>query len=160
MNKRWFAAAAVLLLMVAACAFGFGTPDDLAKYPVCHNCGMSRKGCAPSRMAVEYLDGTRRAECGLHCLLSDLIDQPGRQPKLIQAADYYDQKLADATKCRWVRYENAASCRGSNVMLAFCADQGADRFIASFGGKKLSYDEALKAAYLDLEAERLKATTK
>ena len=155
MKKRQIAAAVVIIVaVVVVYALGFATPRDLAQYPDCLNCGMSRKSCAHTRLVVEYADGTRRAECSLHCLLADLVDQPGRQPKLIQAADYNDRKLAEAAKCRWVRYDNADECMGSKVMLAFRSDLGADKFIASFGGRKLTFDEALKLTYSDLKAER------
>lgn len=155
MKKRRISMVVVTLLaVIAAYAVGFATPKDLVQYPDCLNCGMSRKSCAHSRMVVEYADGTRRAECGLHCLLAELIDQPGRRPKRILAADYHDKKLAEAEKSCWVRYDNAVECRGSKVMLAFRTEQGADDFIASFGGRKLNYDEALKLTYLDIEAQR------
>ena len=143
-----------LVAVVAVYAIGFRTPRDLAQYPDCLNCGMSRKSCAHTRMVVEYADGTRRAECSLHCLLADFVEQPGREPKRILAADYDDRKLVEAEKCSWVRYDNANECMGSKVMLAFRSDQGADKFIASFGGRKLTFDEALKLTYADLKAER------
>ena len=155
MKKIYIATVAVTVLaVVAAYAFGFTTPADLAQYPKCLNCGMSRKECAHTRIVVEYADGTKRAECSLHCLLADLVDQPGRQRKRIMAADYHDRKLVEAEKCSWVRYDNAVECRGSKVMLAFRSDQGADNFVASFGGQKIHYDEALKLTYVDLEAQR------
>jgi hypothetical protein len=155
MIKRGIAIVAVAALaVVAAYAFGFATPRDLAQFPDCLSCGMSRKSCAHTRMVVEYADGTKRAECGLHCLLVDLVDQPGRQPKRMFAADYNDRKLAEAEKSWWVRYDNAVECRGSKVMLAFRSEHGADKFIASFGGRKLNFDEALKLTYSDLKAER------
>ena len=161
MKNRWVATAVVMLVSLAAAyAFGFATPKDLAQYPDCLNCGMSRKSCAHTRIVVEYTDGTKRAECGLHCLLADLVDQPGRQPKVIQAADYNDRKLVEAEKCSWVRYDNAAECRGSKVMLAFRSGRGADDFITSFGGRKLTFDEALKQAYLDNEKGRHPAVNK
>lgn len=155
MKIRGIAAVVVMALTVAAVyAFGYATPKDLAQYPDCLNCSMSRKDCAHTRMTVEYNDGTKRAECNLHCLLADLLDQPGRQPKRILAADYHDKKLAEAERSWWVRYENAVECRGSKVMLAFRSESGADDFIASFGGSKLTFDQALKQTYLDLEAEQ------
>ena len=155
MKKKCLAAVAVTIMAVlAAYALGFAAPRDLARYPDCLNCGMSRKSCAHTRIVVAYADGTGRAECSLHCLLADLVDQPGREPRLIRVADYHDGKLAEAEKCRWVRYDNAVACRGSKVMLAFRNESGADRFIASFGGLKLTFDEALKMTYTDLKAER------
>lgn len=155
MKKRVIVTVVVTVVaIVAIYAFGFATPQDLAQYPDCLNCGMNRKNCAHTRIVVEYIDGTRRAECGLHCLLADLVNQPGREPKRIQAADYNDRKLVEAEKCWWVRYDNAIECRGSKVLLAFRTERGADDFIASFGGNKLNFDEALKTAYQDNEEEQ------
>lgn len=142
-----------LFAVVAACALGFATPRDLAQYPECHACGASRNACAHTRIVVEYSDGTKRAECGLHCLLADMVKQPGRQPKRILAADYEDKKLIDAEKGWWVQYDNGVDCRGSKVMLAFRTERGADGFIASFGGRKLSFDDALRVAYREIESE-------
>ncbi len=146
--------AIMALVFVASYAFGHLTPKDLLQYPECLHCGMSRKVCAHTRMTVEYTDGTSRAECGLHCLLADLVEQPGRQPKRILAADYNDHKLADAQKSWWVRYDNAVECNGSKIMLAFRTELGADDFVVSFGGRKINFDEALRLTYLDNEAER------
>ena len=155
MKKRVIVAVVVAMVaVVAGYALGFAKPRDLAQYPDCLKCGMSRESCAHTRMVVEYADGTRRAECSLHCLLADFVDQPAREPKRILAADYDDRKLAEAEKCSWVRYDNAVECMGSKVMLAFRSEKGADEFIASFGGRKLTFDEALKLTYADLEAER------
>ena len=155
MKTKIIIAVAIMALVVAATyAFGYLTPKDLVQYPECLHCGMSRKVCAHTRITVEYADGTRRAECGLHCLLADLVEQPGRQPKRILAADYNDRKLADAKKSYWVRYDNADACRESKIMLAFRTEHGADDFIVSFGGRKFNFDEALRLTYLDIEAER------
>lgn len=155
MKKTRIAGALVAVVAVfAAYALCFATPKDLARYPACLNCGMSRESSSHTRMVVEYADGTRSAECSLHCLLADLIAQPGREPKRILAADYRDRELAEAKACSWVRYDNAAQCRGSKVLLAFRTEAAADEFIASFGGQKLNYDEALSTTYLDLQAER------
>lgn len=155
MRKRMIAAVVVAILAaVAVYALGFATPLDLARYPECLKCGMSRNSCDHTRMVVEYADGTRRAECSLHCLLADLVEQQGREPKRIQAADYHGRKLAEAEKCSWVRYDNAVECMGSKVMLAFRSESGADNFIAAFGGRKLTFDEALKLTYADIEMER------
>jgi hypothetical protein len=144
---------AAVFTVAAAWAFGFGTAKDLRQYPDCLNCGMSRKACAHTRLTVEYNDGTKRAECSLHCLVADLVNQPRREPKTLLAADYHDKSLAPAEKCWWVRYDNAVACRGSKVMLAFRTEGGANRFLASFGGKKLTFDDALKLTYLDLERD-------
>lgn len=156
MKKRLIVTVAVTVVaIVVVYAFGFATPQDLAQYPDCLNCGMNRKNCAHTRIVVEYIDGTKRAECGLHCLLADLVNQPGREPKKIQAADYNDRKLVEAEKCWWVRYDNAIECRGSKVLLAFRTEREANDFIASFGGNKLNFDEALKIAYQDNEEEQV-----
>lgn len=154
-KKLIFTVVITVAAIVAVYAFGFGTPQDLAQYPDCLNCGMSRKSCAHTRIVVEYIDGTRRAECSLHCLLADLVNQSGREPKKMQAADYNDRILVEAEKCWWVRYDNAVECRGSKVLLAYRTERGADDFITSFGGNKLNFDEALKIAYLDNEEEQV-----
>lgn len=157
MKKQWLVSATLAAtVFFAVFAYGYRTPGDLALYPECLTCGASRKVCAQTRMAIEYVDGTKRAECGLHCLMADLVDQPGRQPKRILAADYHDSRLTEAEKQWWVRYDSDAECMGSKTMLAFRTERRADEFIASFGGMKLSYDEALRLTYRDLEAARQK----
>ncbi|WP_298271380.1 hypothetical protein [Geobacter sp.] len=157
MKKRWIVIVTLAATaLFAAFAYGYWTPGDLAKYPECLTCGASRKACAHTRMVAEYVDGTKRAECGLHCLMVDFVDQPGRQPKRVLAADYHDKRLAEAEKSWWVRYDNGVECMGSKAMLAFRTERGADDFIASFGGMKLSYDEALRLTYRDIEAARRK----
>ncbi|SNB45365.1 hypothetical protein [Geobacter sp. DSM 9736] len=36
-------------------------------------------------------------------------------------------------------------------MLAFRSEKSADDFVKAFGGKRFSFDEALKASYLDMD---------
>ncbi|SNB45518.1 nitrous oxide reductase accessory protein NosL [Geobacter sp. DSM 9736] len=145
----------VVLAVAVTCAFGLATPRDLKIHPQCLHCGMSRKECAHTRISVEYRDGTKGGECSLRCLVATFMEQPGREPKKILASDYNDKTLAQAEKSWWVRYDNAVECRGSKVMLAFRSEEGADKFIASFGGRKLSFDEALKITYFEIEEGRL-----
>jgi copper chaperone NosL len=136
----------VLLLLAAGYTFGIATPKDLAQYPQCLHCGMDRTQCKHTRVSIEFADGTKAAECSLQCLVATLKEQPWRRTKTISAADYNDKKLVPAESCSWVRYDNAVSCQGSRVMLAFRSESAADRFVHSFGGRKMTFNDALLAA--------------
>lgn len=128
---------------------------DIRNYPECHTCGASRKECNHGRMIVEYADGTKRAECGLHCAADNLLTQPSRQPKRFRVADYDSKRLIDADKAQWVVYDNRNQCRGSTAELAFADGYAADRFVARYGGKRTNFDGALKIAYYEAAARLL-----
>lgn len=146
------------VLMVAGLVAGYAVLDaaDLRNYPACHSCGASRKECGHSRMVVEYVDGTKRADCSLHCVADSLLTQPSRQPKRFQVADYDSRRLIDADKAHWVLYDNRSQCRGSTAELAFSDQRDADRFVSRYGGKVVDFDGALKIAYYEAAA-RLKS---
>jgi len=142
-----FFASCLLLIGVAAGAAEVETPKE------CMNCGMDRVFFARSRVLVTYEDGTRVGLCSLQCAVEDMKKKGGQKPALIQVGDYDSRELIDARKANWVI---GGSQRGVMTALpkwAFAKEDGARNFMARYGGKLASFDEALKAAESERDAE-------
>jgi hypothetical protein len=63
---------------------------------------MDRAKYAPSRMVVQFDDGSMLHACSLHCTAVDLATQIDRSPTSIQVADMSTQALVEAEKAVWV----------------------------------------------------------
>jgi len=66
--------------------------------------------------------------------------------KSLQVADYDSKKLIDAKKAFWVIGGNKPGVMTATPKWAFAAKVDADRFIATNGGKLVSFEEALALA--------------
>ena len=146
-------------LVVLALIVGYAVSGtaDLRNYPSCQTCGANRKACDHGRIVVEFADGTKRADCGLHCLAENLVTQPARQPKRFLVADYGSKRLIAADKAQWVIYDNRNQCRGSTAGMAFADPYDAERFVVRYGGKRTDFDGVLKIAYVEAVARLLPA---
>ena len=129
---------------------GAGKMSDIQAHPKCKYCGMSREQFADSRTLVEYGDGTAIGTCSAHCLAIDLALSTGKTPKTIMAADYYSKRLVDAERAFWVlggRKEGAMPIRGE---WAFEEKKDAGKYIKENGGRLVTLDGAMKAAFEDM----------
>lgn len=144
-----------LVVITLVVGYAVSRNADLRSHPACQTCGASRKACDHGRIVVEFVDGTKRADCGLHCLAENLVTQPGRTPKRFLVADYGSKRLIAADRAQWVIYDNRSQCRGSTASMAFSDPDDADRFIARYGGKLTDFDGVLKIAYAEAAARLL-----
>jgi len=130
------------------------TADDLAKYPTCPYCGMSRKEFHHARMLVHYSDDLPDATCSLHCAAISLSLNIDRGPKAIYAAD----NAVSADVRPLIEVEKASFLVGSSLSgvmtkrskVAYGAEAAAKTAQAANGGEILSFDKALLAAYSDM----------
>ncbi len=141
---------------LAACEWTVGplwAYDDVTEVPACRSCGMSREIFASSRMLVEYDDGTPMGACSLRCAALHLRSTPDRKPKAIRVADYNTGELIDARKAAWVIGGGKEGVMTRRAKWAFGDKAAAEAFIAANGGTPAGFDQALEAAYQDLDAD-------
>src|SRR5512138_795805 len=76
--------------------------NDIDEFRSCNNCGMDRKAYGYSRMLVTYKDGARIGVCSLHCAVTDVDANKGRDVASLMVADRNSRTLIDAEKAFWV----------------------------------------------------------
>ena len=148
----------ILVLLVAVSLIftmaGFLFADDDTKaHPNCIYCGMDRAQFAQSRMLIEYDDNSTAAFCSVHCAAVDLALKIDKTPKSIMVGDYSTRELIDAENAYWVLGGAKPGVMTKRGKWAFAAGDAARRFISSNGGKMVSFDDALKASYEDMNAD-------
>ena len=123
---------------------------DVQQSPVCRHCGMDRGKFNYSRMLIEYEDGSKVATCSLHCTAVELANTIDRIPVMVSVADYDSKALIDADNAVWVMGGGKKGVMTGQAKWAFASKESAERFINANGGKIVSFDEAIKAAYDDM----------
>ncbi|TAL16339.1 NosL family protein [bacterium] len=140
----------VLILFSASFALAEGRPD-IEKGPSCELCEMSRDKFSHSRAVIEWEDGTETSLCSLNCVAAKLDPAPALKVKRIMVADYDTKELVDASKAFWVAGGSERGVMTKEPKWAFASDEGADNFIKSHGGEKITYEEAMKRAMQDIK---------
>ena len=143
-----FVFASICVLALAGIVFALDA--DIEKHASCTYCGMNRATYAQSRMLVEYDDGTSFGACSLHCTAVDLANNIDRTPKAIRVAEYNSKKLIDAEGAFWVLGGKTPGVMTAHAKWAFGEKRAAVSFINDNGGVLVSFDDAIKAAYLDM----------
>lgn len=145
-----------LLVLVFAMILSFASaaaaapPADVLQAQSCRHCGMDRGKFSHSRMVIEYEDGSTVAACSLHCAAVELAVTIDRIPVLVRVADYDSKELVDADKAVWVMGGGKKGVMTAQAKWAFAGRGGAERFVQANGGRIVSFDEAIKAAYDDM----------
>lgn len=123
---------------------------DVAQAPSCRQCGMDREKFSHSRMVIEYEDGSAVGSCSLHCAAVELANTIDKIPVVVRVADYDSKELLDAEKAVWVMGGSKKGVMTAQAKWAFADREAAERFIKANGGKIVSFDESIKAAYDDM----------
>jgi hypothetical protein len=110
---------------------------------------MDRKAYGFSRMLIVYEDGGEVGICSLHCAVVELDAGKGRTVKTLFVADRDTRKLVEAKKATWVIGGSKRGVMTPLAKWAFETRGAAEAFIASYGGKIVSWEEALAAARED-----------
>jgi nitrous oxide reductase accessory protein NosL len=144
--------------------FGQATRSDPALYldktpkslliMTCAYCGMDRGQYSHSRMLITYDDGTEFGACSLHCAAVDLAIHLDKTPKIIHVGDYNTKKLIDAVQASWVIGGSKAGVMTERGKWAFESKTDAEAFVKGNGGNISTFDEAIKATYEDMYADR------
>jgi len=120
--------------------------DDINDHRSCGNCGMDRKAYGFSRMLVQYEDGAVVGACSLHCAVVELDANAGRTVKFLFVADRDTRTLLEADKATWVVGGRKRGVMTEQPTWAFQSKEGAEAFIKAYGGKIVTWAEALAAS--------------
>lgn len=150
MMKHLLAFTVVTLLSLGGAARAEQHLADVQEHATCKYCGMDRAKFASSRMLLEYDDGSKLGACSLHCVAVDLALQIDKTPTAIQVADMGTQVLVDAEKAVWVLGGKKPGVMTKRGKWAFAEKAAAKAFVKENGGRIVSFEVALKAAYEDM----------
>ena len=135
------------------------TAGDIAKYPICPYCGMSRKLWSHSRHLVHYSDDLADGTCSIHCAAISLSLNLDRVPKAIYVADSgaadEPQPLVAVESATYLIGSSLKGTMTANSKKAFASKEAATKAMESYGGTLGSFDEALTAAYLDMAKDTI-----
>jgi len=123
---------------------------DIAEHRTCQYCGMDRRHYAHSRMLIVYEDGTASGACSIYCAAIDLAVHNEKTPVDILVADYDTHELVDAEKAHWVIGGNRPGVMTKRAKWAFRSKEAALAFVRTNGGVPASFDDVIKATYLDM----------
>lgn len=151
--KKVFVLLVALSVIFTAAGFLFADDADIKAHPNCIYCGMDRAMFAHSRMLIEYDDGTTVAFCSLHCAAVDLALKIDKTPKSIMVGDYSTKELINAEKASWVMGGAKMGVMTKRAKWAFATKDAAERFVSGNAGTLISFDDALKASYEDMNAD-------
>lgn len=128
--------------------------DDLAKYPACPYCGMSRRQFHHARMLVHYGDNLPDATCSLHCAAISLSINVDRGPKAIYVADVAAQgdvkPLIEVGQAGFLVGSSLPGVMTKRSKVAYGTEAAAKASQAANGGELMDFDKALLAAYADM----------
>lgn len=138
--------------------------DELKKYPRCRYCGMERTKFSHTRHLLVYEDDSVEGTCSIHCAGISLSLNMDRGPKAIYAGDagaadeikplvlvdkavyvIDSSKTGTMTKVSKFAYADQAKAEAATKVEAS----------AKAGAKIVKFDEALKAAYLDMAEDTI-----
>lgn len=130
------------------------TQNDIAKYPACPYCGMSRGQFHHSRMLVHYSDDLPDGTCSLHCAAISLSLNVDRGPKAIYVADFAtqgDQKaLIEVAQATFLVGSSLPGVMTKRSKVAYGSEAAAKAAQAAHGGELMKFDQALLAAHADM----------
>ncbi|MBU0942857.1 MAG: nitrous oxide reductase accessory protein NosL [Proteobacteria bacterium] len=126
---------------------------DTLIYPACQYCGMDRHKFAHSRMLIEYDDGSTVPTCSIHCTAIDLAQKINATPAAIKVGDYDTKELIAAEGAIWILGGDRKGVMSSRPKWAFSSDAAAAAFVATHGGNIVTFDEAMKASYADMDSD-------
>lgn len=133
--------------------------DELAKYPKCPYCGMSRTKWHHSRHLVHYDDDLVDGTCSIHCLAISLSLNLDRGPKAIYAADFAAggkiKPLVNVDQALYLVGSGLKGTMSKKSKMAFGSKEAAAVAQAEHGGELLGFDEALRMTYLGMAEDTL-----
>jgi nitrous oxide reductase accessory protein NosL len=149
MMKQRFVVAILAVALFSIAGMAAFAQSDIEDHRSCVHCGMDRKAFGFSRMLLQYEDGTVVGVCSLHCAVREFDANQGRTVKAILVADRDTRTLIDAEKASWVMGGGKRGVMTQRPKWAFQSKAAAEAFIKAYGGKLVSWAEALAAARED-----------
>lgn len=143
-----------LLLLVPFLFGGSAFADEKMEGGIsCKYCGMMKSKFGYSWMIIQYDDGTTSELCSVHGAAIDLALNIDKFPEVITVGDYNTKAPIDAEKAFWVIGGDKMGVMTARAKWAFQTKDAADAFIKEHGGKQVTFDDAIKAAYEDMYAD-------
>jgi len=139
----------VVALMIPAFADMAAAHEDIDSHRECNYCGMDRKAYGFSRMVIIYKDGAKAGVCSVHCTITELDSNKGREIATMLVADRNTRNLVDVEKATWVIGGNKRGVMTMRPKWAFATKESAQSFISKHGGAIASWPEVLVAARED-----------
>ena len=128
--------------------------DDIAKYPACPYCGMSRRQFHHARALVQYSDDLPDATCSLHCAAISLSINVDRGPKAIYVADFAGpadlKPLIEVSQATFLVGSSLPGVRTKRSKVAYGSEAAAKAAQTTFGGEVMDFNKTLLAAYADM----------
>ena len=142
----------ILMMAVLICGptIALSGSDDIAQIPSCSICGMDRHKFSHSRMLLHFEDGSKFGACSLHCAALEMAYYPGKVPTQLMVGEYNSRKLIDAEKAVWVMGGSKMGVMTKNAKWAFTDKEAAQQFVSKHGGRMVTFEKALSAAYADM----------
>jgi len=147
---RQFLTVPVVTALVLFAAGAAAAEKDIERIPSCQYCGMDRAKFAPTRMLVEYENGSVIGTCSIHCAAVDLAQSFTKAIKSIRVADYRTGALTDAETAVWVVGAGLPGVMAAKSRVAFADKAGAEAFRKQQGGEIADFDAAITSAYCDM----------
>ncbi len=145
-----------LVLILVVLAAGIVMAEDPGDHALsCTYCGMDLHRFAHSHMVVEYEDGGSVETCSIHCLALEFANAIDRAPKRILVGDYNTRELIAADSAVWVIGGDQPGVMTRNPKWAFADKGAAQQFIATHGGELADFNQAMRAAYVDMYEDTL-----
>ncbi len=124
--------------------------DELAKYPICPYCGMSRTKFSHSRHLIHYEDDLVDGTCSIHCAALSLALNMDRGPKAIYAGDAGSEApVKPLVPVEAATYTIDSGTPGTMTRRSKFAYADAGRAAAA-GGTTAGFETALTEAYADI----------
>jgi copper chaperone NosL len=141
--KRILIFLSLSFLLASATAFAH---DKVEAPKSCKVCGMDRSMFAQSRMLIVYSDGESVGTCSLHCVATQLKENPGKKARSLLVADCKSRTLIDAQSAIWVIGGEKSGVMTELAKWAFAKKEDADAFVKVNGGKIAGFNEAMALA--------------
>ena len=131
-----------LICVFALCLALIGISHGGGKVERCIICGMDVSKYTHVKYVVTTTDGKKYTTCGVQCGLM-LHLQLGDKFKSATATGLITHRTIDAKKA-WYVYKSTVITDMAPGYIAFATKSNAEKFAKGFGGKVVTYDEALK----------------
>lgn len=149
MKLKFCAICVIVLALLGIAVSTVLAGSDIDEFRSCSQCGMDRKAYGYSRMLVSYKDGTAVGVCSLHCAVTEIDANKGRDVASMMVADRDTRSLIDAEKAVWVIGGKKRGVMTKTAKWAFATKEAAQLFVDSNGGQIADWSAALHAARED-----------
>ena len=147
-NKTFF------LLAILTCMLMF-SGVALADDESCIHCGMLKSKYGHSWVVIEHEGGDIEGVCSVHCAAIDMALHTDKPVVKITVADYNTKQQINVDQAYWVIGGDKMGVMTARAKWAFATKDAADNFIKTHGGKPATYEDVMKAAFSDMQADTI-----